>query len=176
VNRYDQFGIEAQIPINRASGSYAGILVLAHIFFDDVAPKASLCSIERKANMTKLQTTWRRLATHLAVFGGASVITGSAFAHVFPQKQEPGAGATVPSPMQVSIRFDGPLEPVFSSLTVTDATGKQVNTAKASVDPQRPAVIFVPLPPLATGRYTVHWAAVSADAHRTHGDYTFNIK
>jgi hypothetical protein len=38
INRYGQFGIEAQIPINRASGSRVGILMQAHIFFDDVAP------------------------------------------------------------------------------------------------------------------------------------------
>jgi hypothetical protein len=38
INRYGQFGIEAQLPINRASGSHVGILVQAHIFFDDVAP------------------------------------------------------------------------------------------------------------------------------------------
>jgi len=39
VNRYGQFGVEAQIPINSASGSHVGILVQAHLFFDDVAPK-----------------------------------------------------------------------------------------------------------------------------------------
>jgi hypothetical protein len=38
INRYGQFGIEAQIPINHASGSHVGVLVQAHIFFDDVAP------------------------------------------------------------------------------------------------------------------------------------------
>lgn len=38
VNRYGQFGIEAQIPVNRASGSHTGILVQAHVFFDDLAP------------------------------------------------------------------------------------------------------------------------------------------
>ena len=38
INRYGQLGIEAQIPVNRASGSHVGILVQAHIFFDDVAP------------------------------------------------------------------------------------------------------------------------------------------
>ncbi|SAL79995.1 hypothetical protein [Caballeronia telluris] len=38
INRYGQFGVEAQIPINRASGSHVGILVQAHIFFDDIAP------------------------------------------------------------------------------------------------------------------------------------------
>ncbi|MFM0741984.1 hypothetical protein PQQ51_32550 [Paraburkholderia xenovorans] len=38
INRYGQFGLEAQIPVNHASGSHVGILVQAHIFFDDVAP------------------------------------------------------------------------------------------------------------------------------------------
>ncbi|WP_027803818.1 hypothetical protein [Paraburkholderia dilworthii] len=39
INRYGQFGVEAQIPINRASGSHVGILVQVHLFLDDVAPK-----------------------------------------------------------------------------------------------------------------------------------------
>lgn len=39
VNRYGQFGIEAQIPINSASGSHVGVLVQAHVFLDDIAPK-----------------------------------------------------------------------------------------------------------------------------------------
>ncbi|MFM0566482.1 hypothetical protein [Paraburkholderia sediminicola] len=38
INRYGQFGVEAQIPINHASGSHVGILVQAHIFLDDIAP------------------------------------------------------------------------------------------------------------------------------------------
>jgi hypothetical protein len=38
MNRYGQFGVEAQIPVNRASGSHVGILVQAHIFFDDLFP------------------------------------------------------------------------------------------------------------------------------------------
>ncbi|CAE6716190.1 hypothetical protein R69927_07296 [Paraburkholderia domus] len=38
INRYGQFGVEAQLPINHASGSHVGILVQAHVFFDDVAP------------------------------------------------------------------------------------------------------------------------------------------
>jgi hypothetical protein len=38
INRYGQLGIEAQIPMNHASGSHTGILLQAHLFFDDVAP------------------------------------------------------------------------------------------------------------------------------------------
>ncbi|NPT60211.1 copper resistance CopC family protein [Paraburkholderia elongata] len=100
----------------------------------------------------------------------------AAFAHVFPRKQEPGAGATVASPAQVRVMFDGPLEPSFSSLTVTDASGKQVNTEKSAVDARQTAVMVVPLPALAAGHYTVHWVAVASDGHRTHGDYGFDVK
>jgi hypothetical protein len=110
-----------------------------------------------------------------ALFAGLA-LASAAFAHVFPQKQEPGAGATVASPAQVRVIFDGPLEAAFSSLTVTDASGKQVNTQKAAVDAHQPALIVVPLPPLAAGHYTVHWVAVASDGHRTHGDYAFNVK
>ncbi|MFM0342773.1 copper resistance CopC family protein [Paraburkholderia sp. RL17-347-BIC-D] len=112
----------------------------------------------------------------LAALCAGLALAGAAFAHVFPQKQEPGAGATVASPAQVRVIFDGPLEAAFSSLTVTDASGKQVNTQKAAVDEHQPALIAVALPPLAAGHYTVHWVAVASDGHRTHGDYAFNVK
>jgi hypothetical protein len=113
-----------------------------------------------------------KLTTLVAGFTLASV----AFAHVFPQKQEPGAGTTVAAPAQVRVIFDGPLEPAFSSLTVTNASGKQVNTQKAAVDEHQPTTMTVPLPSLAAGHYTVHWIAVAPDGHRTHGDYGFNVK
>lgn len=113
-----------------------------------------------------------KLSTLVAGFA----LAGTAWAHVFPQKQEPGAGSTVASPAQVRVIFDGPLEPAFSSLTVTDTSGKQVNTAKSSVDEHEAALITVPLPTLAAGRYQVHWVAVASDGHRTHGDYSFDVK
>ncbi|WP_206953664.1 hypothetical protein [Trinickia acidisoli] len=38
TNRYGQFGIEAQIPVNRASGTHTGVLLDAHLYFDDLFP------------------------------------------------------------------------------------------------------------------------------------------
>jgi methionine-rich copper-binding protein CopC len=117
----------------------------------------------------------RAVATLAGLFAGL-VFASTAFAHVFPQKQEPGAGASVAAPSQVKITFDGPLEPAFSSVTITNAAGKPVNTDKSSVDAHQPEVITVALPPLQAGRYTVHWVAVASDGHRTHGDYAFEVK
>ncbi|CAE6804148.1 hypothetical protein R69619_05345 [Paraburkholderia nemoris] len=68
---------------------------------------------------------WLRAAAKMPLLIAGLAFASAAFAHVFPQKQEPGAGATVASPAQVRVIFDGPLEPSFSSLTVTDASGKQ---------------------------------------------------
>ncbi len=126
--------------------------------------------------MNQQGNAWQQAATKAALFVAALTVTGAAFAHVFPQQQEPGAGATVASPAQVRIVFDGPLEPSFTTLSVTDAAGKQVNTAKAAVDAKQPTVVSVALPALPAGHYTVHWAAVSSDGHRTHGDYPFGVK
>ncbi|MGF6466624.1 copper resistance CopC family protein [Paraburkholderia youngii] len=115
-------------------------------------------------------------AMRLAALIAGVTFASAALAHVFPQKQEPGAGASVAAPAQVKVTFDGPLEPAFSSLSVTDASGKQVGTQKSSVDARQPAVMTLPLPRLAAGHYTVHWVAVASDGHRTHGDYGFDVK
>lgn len=127
--------------------------------------------------MNKLfETMAQRGVAKLGLLLAGVSLAGAAWAHVFPQKQEPGAGASVSSPAQVKVTFDGPLEPAFSSLTVTDAGGKQVNTEKSAVDPHEAAVMSVPLPALAAGHYKVNWVAVASDGHRTHGDYSFDVK
>ncbi|KWA00101.1 copper resistance protein CopC [Burkholderia territorii] len=100
----------------------------------------------------------------------------TAFAHVFPQKQSPSAGAEGVAPTTVAIEFDGPLEPAFSSLNVSNSNGKQMNTAKAEVDPNNRKSIHLALPTLPPDTYTVHWVAVAPDGHRTHGDYSFKVK
>lgn len=120
--------------------------------------------------------SWKRALAGASALVAGLVFAGAACAHVFPRKQEPGAGATVAAPAQVRIAFDGPLEPAFSSLTVTDAAGTQVNAAKSAVDAHQAEVMTVALPALQAGHYTVHWVAVASDGHRTHGDYTFDVK
>lgn len=111
-----------------------------------------------------------------AAIAAGVLLASTAFAHVFPQQQSPSAGAEVVAPTRVAIEFDGPLEAAFSSLNVSNANGRQVNTAKAEVDPNNTRSIHVPLPTLPPGTYTVHWVAVASDGHRTHGDYSFKVK
>ncbi|WP_244848556.1 copper resistance protein CopC [Caballeronia sp. SL2Y3] len=102
--------------------------------------------------------------------------TQLALAHALPKLQQPGPGATVSAPHEVSIEFGERIEPTFSSLLVTDAHGTQVNTAKSAVDANDKKHMSVALGDLAPGVYTVQWTAVAADGHRTQSHYNFTVK
>ncbi|CAN7294364.1 copper homeostasis periplasmic binding protein CopC [Caballeronia sp. LjRoot31] len=99
-----------------------------------------------------------------------------AFAHAHPTQQTPAPDATVDAPHQVAIDFTEGLEPAFSTLSVVDAAGKQVNNAKSAVDVNNKKHMSVALGDLKTGAYQVEWTAVADDGHRTQGHYLFNVK
>ncbi|MBR8130942.1 hypothetical protein [Burkholderia ambifaria] len=40
MTRWGQFGVEAQIPVNRASGRHTGVLLQAHLYLDDLFPNS----------------------------------------------------------------------------------------------------------------------------------------
>ncbi len=101
---------------------------------------------------------------------------GQAWAHARPEAQTPVAGAVVSAPQEVSVTFNEGLEPAFSSLVVSNAQGKQVNSAKAEVDATTHKSIRVALPSLPSGVYQVKWVAVAEDGHRTQGNYKFTVK
>jgi methionine-rich copper-binding protein CopC len=54
--------------------------------------------------------------------------------------------------------------------------GTAVTKEKAKVDGANPRVMTVAVPKLASGTYTVQWAVMTADAHKTKGTYTFKVK
>jgi methionine-rich copper-binding protein CopC len=97
------------------------------------------------------------------------------FAHTSPVTMTPAADATVSAPDSVTINFTGALEPKFSMITVTDASGHVANK-EASVVGADTKTMKVVLPPLKPGVYTVHWVGVSTDTHRSQGDYKFTVK
>jgi methionine-rich copper-binding protein CopC len=104
------------------------------------------------------------------------VLAAHANAHAHPKTEMPADGATVAAPPEVRIAFDDALEPAFSSITVSDAQGHAVTTAKAELDAVSHKVLHVDLPALAPGTYLVKWVAVSIDGHRTSGTYHFTVK
>jgi hypothetical protein len=40
LNNWGQFGVEAQIPVNRLTGNHVGVLLDAHLFLDDIFPSS----------------------------------------------------------------------------------------------------------------------------------------
>ncbi|MEK2605460.1 copper homeostasis periplasmic binding protein CopC [Burkholderia arboris] len=118
-----------------------------------------------------------RLAAIVAAAALVAAVPIAASAHGKLESAAPATGSTVDvAPDAVRLTFNEDLEPAFSSVKVSDASGNAVTQDKAQVDASNPRVMTVAMPKLAPGAYTVQWAAMTADAHRTKGTYTFRVK
>ena len=101
---------------------------------------------------------------------------GVAWGHAFLERAEPRVGSTVKAaPSQVRVWFTEALEPAFSTLEVVNQAGERVDRSPARVDAASPAMLQVPLKPLAAGIYRVKWRVLSVDTHVTEGDFTFRV-
>jgi copper resistance protein C len=100
----------------------------------------------------------------------------AAWAHAFLDRASPAVGSEVSgSPSALTLTYTEPVEPLFSTVTVTDAGGIQVNDGK--VAPQdNGRVLVLKLKPLPPGAYSVEWHVTSVDTHKTEGHFTFTVK
>jgi methionine-rich copper-binding protein CopC len=103
------------------------------------------------------------------------VSAGGVSAHSFPREQNPAAGATLTSaPSEVVIKFDAQIEKVFAKLDVLDSSGNNAVVGQPIYGSDG-STLSAKLAPLKPGTYTVKWAVVGADTHRTQGSYTFTV-
>ncbi len=112
----------------------------------------------------------------LAVFVVVCWFSQAAFAHAFLDRASPTVGAEVHgSPASVTLTYTEPVEPAFSSITVTDASGVRVDQGvpAAGRDGRILSVALKPLPP---SIYTVVWHVTSVDTHKTEGHFSFTVK
>ena len=99
----------------------------------------------------------------------------AAQAHSFPETESPAAGQTLTAtPSEVRIKYDAPIEKLFASLKVLDANGRDMAEGLPMVGADG-YTLSVKLTSLEPGRYTVKWAVVGADTHRTEGSYVFSV-
>jgi methionine-rich copper-binding protein CopC len=116
-------------------------------------------------------------ALSVLLIATAAAASGSALAHATLKQASPSAGTALDAPpKEVVLVFNEKLEGSFSSIKVLDPAGKDVATAKASVDPSDATKLRLGVPPLASGTYTVRWSTVGPDGHPRKGDYTFTVK
>jgi methionine-rich copper-binding protein CopC len=123
-----------------------------------------------------IRTSWKNrlpLALVAALMCALLFAAPSALAHTHPAAMMPAADSTVSSPSSVMMHFSGAIEPKFSHITVTDATGHVMNKEASVADAMS---ITVAMPTLPAGVYTVNWVAVSVDSHRSQGEYKFTVK
>lgn len=103
-----------------------------------------------------------------------TIMAGTAArAHAFLEHAEPRVGSTVPTaPRELVLSYNQKLEPAFSSVEVSDASGARVDLGKPRISASVMRVGLKQLPP---GTYRVHWQVLSVDTHTSEGNFTFHV-
>lgn len=106
-----------------------------------------------------------------------SVVAPFAHAHAKVESSQPKADSELTvAPKEIRLQFNEVLEPAFSKIALTDASGAQIALPKVEFDKANPKVMLAALPVLKPGQYQVHWSAMAHDAHKTKGQFAFRIK
>ena len=99
------------------------------------------------------------------------------FAHAALTKAEPARRAVLAaSPKQVRLWFNEEIEADYASLSLHDATGKALTEKKPLVHPDDAKSIYLELPELIGGQYTVKFRVLSVDGHVVDSEYKFTVK
>jgi len=120
----------------------------------------------------------RRVAAACGLAAVALLLAwGGAGAHAFLKRTDPREGATVNGPpAQIRVWFDGPIEPVYSTIRVENRDRKRVDRGDARVSDSDPSLLEVGLAPVPPGRYRVVYSVVARDGHRKDGDFAFRVQ
>jgi methionine-rich copper-binding protein CopC len=106
----------------------------------------------------------------LALFGILS-LSGTAFAHSHLEKSTPADGSTVAvAPAELALQFSKP-----ARLTMATIQKEGEELQKLTAPDSIAAQLKVPLPKLATGKYTVKLRFAGADGHVMDGELHFSI-
>jgi len=107
----------------------------------------------------------------------AALVPAAGAAHAFLVKSAPAGRATLAhAPERVQLWFNERLEPAYSSISVWDAAGAQVDARNGAVSADDARRLDLPLPPLGPGRYVVRFRVLSVDGHVVESSLPFTIK
>ena len=106
----------------------------------------------------------------------STLLPGIADAHARLDRAEPPVGGTVrAAPAQMDLTFSEAIEPRFSTVAVTNASGAKVDKGDLHVVAGDGRHVTVSLGPLSSGTYRVEWHATSVDTHKSEGNFTFTV-
>jgi hypothetical protein len=113
----------------------------------------------------------------ILIAAAAACLAGQeALAHAFLDRASPAVGSEVSgSPSALDLTYTEPVEPLFSTVQVTDASGARVDEGKLATQ-EDGRILVVKLKTLPPGTYTVAWHVTSIDTHKTEGHFTFTVK
>lgn len=102
---------------------------------------------------------------------------GQVFAHASLDHSQPANDAQLDTtPSSVQLWFTRALEPSFSTVSVVDQSGKQVDSGNPAVNDKDPKLLEVGVAPLSAGKYKVIWKIVALDGHKAKGEFSFTVK
>lgn len=118
-----------------------------------------------------------KLSRILSVAAIASlVLSGTAFAHAHLKSSIPADKATVKvSPTELDLTFSEELNLKFTGVVIMGPAKTEVKTGTATLMNADKSLIVPVSQKLDAGAYTVEWHALSADGHKTTGNYSFTI-
>lgn len=121
-----------------------------------------------------MKNSWK-LAAGVA---GLLAMPTAALAHAYPASETPPANAVLKSlPTEATITFTETINRHFSGIMVEGPHGRHASDGKATLAPNDPNTLIVHMRRSnRSGRYTVFWHAFASDGHRTHGQYSFDIR
>ena len=119
---------------------------------------------------------WLRAAV-AAALAAAALAPDLGRAHAFLVKSAPAGRATLArAPDRVQLWFNERLEPAYSSVSVWDAAGAQVDSKNGAVSAEDPRRLELSLPALPPGRYVVRFRVLSVDGHVVESSLPFTVK
>ena len=119
----------------------------------------------------------RALLTVLSLLAVVALTSAPADPHAVLVRSVPQGRAVLShAPDRVQLWFSERLEPAFSTMTVWNAAGAQVDRRDVRVEPDDPKRLSVTLPTLAPGTYTVRARVLSVDGHVVEASFPFTVK
>ncbi|HEY7040919.1 MAG TPA: copper resistance CopC family protein [Methylomirabilota bacterium] len=122
----------------------------------------------------------RRARWAVAALAAALLVAtgiGPARAHAVLVRSAPSHRAVLgQAPERVDLWFNERLEPAYSTVTIWNDAGRQVDERDATVAADDPRRLTVTFATRAAGQYTVKYRVLSVDGHIVDSLFTFTVK
>ena len=105
------------------------------------------------------------------------LVAGQAFAHAHLKSAVPAPDSVVkPAPTELDLTFTEGLNLKFSGVKITGPQDLAVEIGKATLTDGDTTLVVPFADALAAGRYKVEWRALSADGHKSKGEFGFTVQ